>query len=425
MASFKYIIRKNKSAVNKDGTTIIFLRYSHGSKSAYFTTKKRIPVNAWNHQMQQAKRSFKGFSTLNMYLSKFKQKPEDIVNKAMFEEIDPTVDYVRTKYDFNAEGKQEKQVRKKVLSFDEFVQIFIEESKRTKKKPTIIGYGDLVRILKIYKKSRRIRTLNWDSFTMDWYYDFMDFYIHERGANNNTFGKMVKTLKTFLNAATQQGFNINLDFKDKRFKVYQEEVSHIYLNEEEIKRILDLDLSNDIKRQTVRDLFVIGCYTGLRFGDFKQINEKNIYDNRLRIKTQKTGKYVVIPFHPIVKQVVSGYDGKIPKSFCNMIINRELKEIGKLAGFYESIIQVRTHGIERKETVYEKWQLISSHCARRSFATNLFKQGFPSINIMKITGHKSEKTFMRYIKITEDEVAGMLEDHWNENNEQIVELKAV
>ena len=420
MASFKYIIRKNKSAVNKDGTTIIFLRYTHRGKTAYFTTKKRIPVDAWNHQMQQVKRSYKGFSTLNIYLSKFRQKQEDIVNKAMFEGVDPTVDYVRTKYDSNTEGKQEKELIKKSLSFEEFVEIFIEESKRTKKKPTIIGYGDLVRILKIYKKSRRIRALNWNSFTMDWYYDFMDFYIHERGANNNTFGKMVKTLKTFLNAATQQGYNTSLDFKDKRFKVYQEEVSHIYLNEEEIKRILDLDLSDNTKRQTVRDLFVIGCYTGLRFGDFKQINEKNIYDNRLRIKTQKTGKYVVIPFHPIVKQIISRYDGKIPKSYCNLIINKELKEIGKLAGFYESVIQVRTHGIERKETVYEKWQLISSHCARRSFATNLFKQGFPAINIMKITGHKSEKTFMRYIKITEDEVASMLEDHWNESKEQIL-----
>lgn len=425
MASFKYIIRKNKSAVNKDGTTIIFLRYTHRGKTAYFTTKKRIPVDAWNHQMQQVKRSYKGFSTLNIYLSKFRQKQEDIVNKAMFEGLDPTVDYVRTKYDSNTEGKQEKQESKKVLSYDEFVEAFIEESKRIKKKGTIRGYEDFIRLLNIYKKSRRLRKLDWENFTMDFYYDFMDFYIEERGANNNTFGKMVKTLKTFLNAATQQGYNTNLEFRDKRFKVYQEEVTHIYLNEEDIQTILNLDLSDNIKRQTIRDLFVIGCYTGLRFSDFKQINEKNISDNRLKIKTQKTGKYVVIPFHPIVKKIIDDYNGVIPKSYCNAVINKELKEIGKLCGFFEDVIQVRTHGIKRKETIYKKWQLISTHCARRSFATNLFKQGFPAINIMKITGHKSEKTFMRYIKITEDEVASMLEDHWNESNKQIVKLKAV
>lgn len=420
MATLKYIIRKNKSAVNKDGSTIIFLRYSHG-KSTYFSTKKRIPVEMWNQQTQQVKRSYKGFSTLNIYLSKFRQKIEDIVNKALIEDVDPTLDYVRSKYDLN--GNDAKQKINESLSFEKFTEIFMEESKRIKKQSTIRGYVDFLRILNVYKKSRRIRVLNWSSFTMDWYYDFMDFYINERGANNNTFGKMIKTLKTFLNAATQQGYNSILDFKDKRFKVYQEEVSHIYLNEEEIKRILDLDLSNNIKRKTIRDLFVVACYTGLRFSDFKQINEKNISNGRLKIKTQKTGKYVVIPFHPIVKKIISSYGEVIPKSYCNPVINRELKKIGKLAGFFENIIQVRTHGIIRKETKYKKWQLISTHCARRSFATNLFKQGFPTINIMKITGHKSEKTFMRYIKITEDEVAGMLENHWNENSEQILELK--
>lgn len=145
----------------------------------------------------------------------------------------------------------------------------------------------------------------------------------------------------------------------------------------------------------------------------------------MRIKIQKTGQHVVIPFHPIVKSIIEKYDGKLPKAYNNSTINSELKHIAKQAEFNSTIIQVRTHGTKRKETIYEKWQLVSSHCARRSFATNLFKQGFPAISIMKITGHKSEKTFMRYIKVTEDEVATMLEQHWHENTKQIVELKTV
>src|SRR5690606_20944706 len=134
----------------------------------------------------------------------------------------------------------------------------------------------------------------------------------------------------------------------------------------------------------------------------------------------KTGKYVVIPFHPIVKKIIDRYNGKLPKAYCNAVINGELKHIAKVAGFNNMIIQIRTHGTKRKEQIYEKWELVSTHCARRSFATNLFKQGFPAISIMKITGHKSEKTFMRYIKVTEDEVATMLEEHWNENYKRAV-----
>lgn len=419
MASFKYIIRTNKGSVNKDGTTIIFLRYTNRGKTAYFTTRKRIPIDAWNHEMQQVKRSFQGFSTVNMFLTKFKRDFEDIVNRALYDSIDPTPQLVRNSYELILQGKQGKHQKVDSKTFELFVDDFIEESKRTKKKATIRGYEDFVRILSIYKKSRRIKKLIWESFDMDWYYDFMDFYIDERGASNNTFGKMIKTLKTFLNAATEQGFNTCLAFKDKRFKVYQEEVSHIYLNEDEIQKLLDLDLSNNVKSQTIRDLFVVACYTGLRFSDFKQINDKNIIDGRLRIKTEKTGKFVVIPFHPIVKTIIDSYNGSMPRSYCNMVINRELKKIGKLAGFHDKIVKIRTHGLKRKENIFEKWQLLSTHCARRSFATNLFKQGFPAISIMKITGHKSEKTFMRYIKITEDEVASMLEDHWSEKlNEQ-------
>ena len=121
---------------------------------------------------------------------------------------------------------------------------------------------------------------------------------------------------------------------------------------------------------------------------------------------------MVIPFHPFVKTLLDKYNGKLPTIYCNQTINSELKQIGKLAGLNAQIVKVRTFGIERREEVFEKWQLLSSHCARRSFATNLFKQGFPAISIMKITGHKSEKTFMKYIKVTESETADMLEKHW-------------
>lgn len=322
MATFKYIIRKNNSALSKEGKTTIYLRYTHRGKTAYFTTSKSIQVSEWMQDSQRVKSSYKGHSVLNAYLSKFRQKIEDVVNRALYDEIDPTSNYVREQYDFSIKEKQRKQeIKDSKLDFEKFSIQFIEESKRIKKAPTIRSYNDFLNILELYKINRGFRKLDWKSFNMEWYYDFMDYYIEERGANNNTFGKMIKTLKTFLNAATDQGHNDNMSFKDKRFKVYQEEVTHIYLNEDEIQKLIDLDLSMDLKRQTIRDLFVIGCYTGLRFGDFKQITERNITNERLKIKTQKTGKYVVIPFHPKVKAIVRRYNGGIPKAYCNSIIN--------------------------------------------------------------------------------------------------------
>ena len=60
----------------------------------------------------------------------------------------------------------------------------------------------------------------------------------------------------------------------------------------------------------------------------------------------------------------------------------------------------------------EKWQLVSTHTARRSFATNMYLMGVPSITIMRITGHKTEKAFMRYIKLDEEQHAKIIALHW-------------
>ncbi len=408
MASLKFLIRKGKGNSNKDGTALIFLRYTHRGRVTLFSTKKKIHKDYWDETGQKAKRAYKGFSILNIYLSKFRQQVEDVVNKALYQGIDPTINFVKKNY--TKENGLDKQTA--FVNFESFCTQHIEESKKTKKPPTIRSYNDFIHVLDLYKKSRKLRVLEYEDFNLEWYYDFMQFYIEERGASNNTFGKHIKTLKSFLNESTRKGHNKHFDFRDKEFKVYKEEVHHIYLDEFELREMLDLDFSNNIKRQTIRDLFVVACYTGVRFGDFKQISQKNILNDRLRIKTQKTGSFVVVPLHPIVKQIVERYKGKLPNAYCNNVINAELKHIGKLAGIDEQIVQVRTHGLKRKETLYKKYELISSHCARRSFATNLFKQGFPAINIMKITGHKTQKSFMRYIKVTGDEVANLLEQHW-------------
>ena len=79
------------------------------------------------------------------------------------------------------------------------------------------------------------------------------------------------------------------------------------------------------------------------------------------------------------------------------------------------VLKSITKGGKRCTSIYEKWQLVSAHTARRSFATNLYKSGFPSISIMAITGHKTESSFLRYIKVSKEEHAKLLMLHWQKN----------
>ena len=79
-----------------------------------------------------------------------------------------------------------------------------------------------------------------------------------------------------MNEATDRGYNKKMDFRGRKFKRLAEPVESIYLNLEELERIRGLDLTQKPSLERVRDLFLIGCYTGLRYSDFTNIKPENI-----------------------------------------------------------------------------------------------------------------------------------------------------
>jgi len=185
-----------------------------------------------------------------------------------------------------------------------------------------------------------------------------------------------------------------------------------------IQKIYNYDFSKNKRLERTRDLFIVGCYTGLRFSDFSQLTSDNIKSELITVKTQKTGEKVVIPLHWTVKNILAKYSETakgLPRDLSNQRMNDYLKEIGREVKIDEQIHRTQSKdGLKVSKNV-SKWELITTHTARRSFATNLYKSGFPSIAIMKITGHRTEKSFMKYIKISLEENANFLQAHWNAN----------
>ena len=163
----------------------------------------------------------------------------------------------------------------------------------------------------------------------------------------------------------------------------------------------------------MRDLFVIGCYTGLRFSDLSQISTDNFINNgtQIKLKTEKTGELVVIPLHKTVKEIIKKYNGQIPEAMSNPKMNLHIKRIARMAKIKDKTMTSITKGGEKQTTVREKWEQVTVHTARRSFATNMYLLDIPTISIMKITGHKTEKAFLLYIKISQEENANKLLNH--------------
>ncbi len=220
----------------------------------------------------------------------------------------------------------------------------------------------------------------------------------------------MKNLKAFMRDCIKRGI---IEYKDLSFlKVETEEVDSIYLNEEEIQSIYDLDLSDNKDLIECRDLFIIGCETGLRFSDYSKLKSGHIKGDFIRKKVAKTHRSIVIPISERLRSVLDKYNNNPPNDISMQKFNVSIKTIGDEAELHEEIITVKKVGIKKEETVNKKFELISSHTCRRSFCTNQFNRGMPTLLIRKISGHKTESAFLKYIKIDEEDAAQKMLELW-------------
>ncbi|NVN96952.1 site-specific integrase [Candidatus Nomurabacteria bacterium] len=251
------------------------------------------------------------------------------------------------------------------------------------------------------------RRYDFEDINENFYKRFVAYMLNEKKYSVNTYGRALKFLKTLISKATKDGINNNLYYQN--IVGVQEASESIYLNTAELSKIYKLDLSKSPHLDRVRDLFIIGCNTGLRFSDYTTIKPDDIQGDCLRIVTKKTNSKVIIPLMPDARAILQKYNFQLPKAISNQKFNKYLKDIAEEAGLKDIIITHMTKGGEAVETKQLKYELVTSHVARRSFATNYYKMGVDSLQIMAITGHKTEKEFMKYIKVTGEEKADLFE----------------
>ncbi|MCL1942947.1 MAG: site-specific integrase [Candidatus Azobacteroides sp.] len=302
-----------------------------------------------------------------------------------------------------------------------FLIDFIEKSpNRTNKKTgtiigkkTQLGYKRTLSYITRFEAHTK-QTYDFKDLGLDFYNNFTKFLQSNKLATN-TIGREIKTLKIILNEAKSRGKELNREFLNGCFVVMTEESENVYLNENELALLYNFDFSNNKRLERVRDLFLVGAWTGLRFSDFTRITKEHIKGNFIEIEQQKTGKRVLIPLHPVVSDIWKRYGEALPPNITNQKLNDYIKEVCQIVGLTDYEHKAITRGGVRTSTRYEKWELVSSHTARRSFATNLFLSGFPTLSIMQVTGHRTEKAFMRYIKVTPEQHAVLLQAHWAQN----------
>ncbi len=306
----------------------------------------------------------------------------------------------------------------KIFDLFSFIQDFIDKAPtRVNSKSgqpvcykMVREYERTFHYLKEYSKKAK-KELDFNDIDLDFYYGFIE-YLKGENLATNTIGKKIQTLKIFLNAATDLGYNKYRHYKSPRFIAISEESQSIYLNQKELQAIYNIDYSKNLKLDRVRDLFIVGCWTGVRFSDISQITPAAIDGDFINIKQSKTGGKVIIPVHPTVKAVLKKYNGTLPPVISNQRFNEYLKKVAKKAKLEEKVHISITRGGITTSTAYKKWKLVTTHTGRRSFATNNYNMGVPSLTIKAITGHKTEEAFLKYIKVTPKEHAEKLQMIW-------------
>ena len=307
----------------------------------------------------------------------------------------------------------------------DFIQDYIERKKtminkstqRTLCSGTIYNHSNALKRLQQFCSEKKLG-LVWELFNRKFEERFTA-WMNEQGFAANTIASQYSIMKVWLTDAEKDGLIKDPSFHEYTTKTY--DVGNIYLTEDEIRRIYEIDFnSKELKPQIgpkneieeTRDLFIIACWTGLRYGDWHDLSKASIVGDRMTVPTHKTNKTVVIPLHPYVKAIIEKYNGVLPQSVAKSKTNVHIKTCGKLAGIDEEIVLSKIRGGKEVILKKHKYDFITNHTARRSFATNMYIKKAPTASIMAITGHTTEANFLKYIKINEQKHADILEEYF-------------
>ena len=400
----------------------------------YLPKESSIEPRFWNPDTQRARqsKSFPQFPEYNRRLDGFASLIDSTILELRNEKGNSlTRETLRERLDEQLKpGKVDKGGLPK--TFFEYFEHFNERSKSGQrvninsaqknavKYNTNKGFKTTLNHLKNFAKANRKR-IDFETIDIAFYNDYTEYLTMDLGLSVNTVGDHIKRIKVVMNEATDNGINTNLQFRRKDFAKKTEESFSIYLNESELQQLRQLDLSNKPHLCAARDLYLIGCYTGQRFSDWATITSNDISKGIIYITQEKTTNTIAIPIHPVVKQIFGKWNGKLPDVPTNHEMNRHLKTIGEMLPFmHELVTYTKTVRGKKVEITEPKLVHFATHTARRSFATNEYLAGLPTLTIMAITGHRTERSFLKYIKVTPDEHANIMLAAWAKRSHLMV-----
>lgn len=412
-----YYLKDGKA---KKETPLYALIYLAGGKTLkYYIGEKILPAD-WNPKEYKARKTLAGYADFNELLNKRAAQIKTLHRAFVtVHGCEPTPEQFREELDTlrpNAKkikAEAEKAHRETLLGFfDHFIKLSTKGIRTNKEgraieKATLRNYQTTYNTLRDFEAIQK-KTYALAEIDLNFYDDFKGYLTITKELAANSIGKHIRILKTLLNEAVSREIIAPISPTTlKGMKAYNGETEAIFLSEAELKALEDLDLSDAPRLERVRDLFLIGAYTGARFSDWNKITPAKVdKEDNLTIRAQKTDATVKIPVLPPVRRIFNKYGDEMPRLPTNQKVNAFLKEIGqRLACLQKEETKTLTKGGAKQRNTFQKWELLTTHTARRSFATNAYNRKINTLAIMSVTGHKTEASFRKYIRVTDSDHA--------------------
>jgi hypothetical protein len=366
-----------------------------GTQSSFYTKVKILP-NQWDNLTKRVKTTHPDFERLNnLIIEKYR----------LIEEVATENPEIRKANAFHTVKRMQKD-KIKYKTLNEMMDAHIintwdHSSKR---------YIDTMKFLRTLAKFNP--EIFFNSITRLMVFDFDKWMVKQKYADS-TIMAYHHLLKMFIDVACRKGY-VSLEDNpytgDLKFHYQSDTNNAVFLEDYEIRLIYDLNLHTN--KKIIRDYFVISCYTGLDFSTISTLKQNSFYERGthrfIRIQRVKTKTNCIIPVHPIVDEIIKSYNYSMPRIPVKVAYyNRVVKLLGKEAG----LNQLLSVTIKREEKLVPKWTLLASHTGRRSAATNMFLAGIKPIQIRMITGHRTEESFIKYIRITKQTNAEMVAEN--------------
>ena len=393
---------------NSEKETLIYFRsfFSNENRNFIYSSGEKIKPSEWDFENRlpndlngRTQRAV-NHRSIKKQLDRYSGFFTEIVNRYKNIDEELTIDIARQRFD--EEFKKIKIKDDFFRIYDEFIQeIENDYSGNSISKSTKDRYDYNKRLLQDFQDYYKLK-LRLGNFDDKIYNKFLKYCIEIKDHSANTVHRNVGLLKTFLYWALSKKYTYNNNFinfkKPPKFRT-----DEIALNYQQVEEIYLYDFSKNKRLERVRDLFVFGCVTGMRFGNYSRISKQDIQGDFIRVVDLKSkSKKLSIPLNSISKAILEKYNYILP-NISNQKMNEFIKEVFKEMKFTEDIKKTMKYGDELVDKKSEFWERISSHTARRSFITIMKNNKVPDKVIMSYTGHTSLEVFNNYYRPSEED----------------------